>query len=344
VLGGGDSLVCVGSTCRTSSCGDGHTNLVASEQCDSNGVDSAACVGATCRSSTCGDGYRNNVANEECDDGNGRGRDGCGGSCKAEDAVVLVPGATPPLRRTAGMAYDAARQRVVMFGGFNGAFLNDTWEWDGAAWTQMFPRTVPGGRAGHGLAYDAARHRVVMFGGQNTAGGIAETWEWDGTNWALMSPTGTPPTARTLPAMGYDGNRRRVIMYGGLDTVATTGFEETWEWTGTAWNKLTTGGTSPGPRYGGSLAFDSTPARRHSVMFGGNPNGRDELDVRRLRRRSLCWPRQPCAHGIRRQPWRGGVVALGHADLGVVRKCMEHHQQRTVTTTRRVRHGVRRQA
>lgn len=31
-----------------------------------------------------------------------------------------------------GIAYDVARQEVVVFGGTNGvAFLNDTWTWDG---------------------------------------------------------------------------------------------------------------------------------------------------------------------------------------------------------------------
>jgi hypothetical protein len=33
------------------------------------------------------------------------------------------------------MAYDAARSRLVLFGGYNGTEnLNDTWEWDGTQW------------------------------------------------------------------------------------------------------------------------------------------------------------------------------------------------------------------
>jgi hypothetical protein len=34
------------------------------------------------------------------------------------------------------MAYDAHRNRVVLFGGFTGAsYLSDTWEWDGGQWS-----------------------------------------------------------------------------------------------------------------------------------------------------------------------------------------------------------------
>lgn len=37
-----------------------------------------------------------------------------------------------------GMAYDAHRSRVVLFGGFTGAtYLADTWEWDGTQWTRV---------------------------------------------------------------------------------------------------------------------------------------------------------------------------------------------------------------
>ena len=47
-----------------------------------------------------------------------------------------------PLPRTNfGMAYDSKRQRIVVFGGLRlfagGALLADTWEWDGAAWTEL---------------------------------------------------------------------------------------------------------------------------------------------------------------------------------------------------------------
>ena len=49
----------------------------------------------------------------------------------------VVPGAGPPKRFLNALAFDAARHRVVLFGGQTAAgVLGDTWEWDGAAWTQ----------------------------------------------------------------------------------------------------------------------------------------------------------------------------------------------------------------
>jgi len=47
----------------------------------------------------------------------------------------------PPLRNGHALAYDAARNRVVLFGGFRpGQDFSDTWEWNGTAWSQITPR------------------------------------------------------------------------------------------------------------------------------------------------------------------------------------------------------------
>ncbi len=45
----------------------------------------------------------------------------------------------PSPRYGHAMAYEAARQRVVLFGGSGGTspLFNDTWGWDGVAWTQL---------------------------------------------------------------------------------------------------------------------------------------------------------------------------------------------------------------
>ncbi|HUR19412.1 MAG TPA: hypothetical protein VMZ90_01305 [Vicinamibacterales bacterium] len=44
----------------------------------------------------------------------------------------------PSRRRGTATAYDARRQRVVLFGGEDdGGLLNDTWEWDGTAWRRI---------------------------------------------------------------------------------------------------------------------------------------------------------------------------------------------------------------
>ena len=47
----------------------------------------------------------------------------------------------PPPRSDAGMVYDSARKRIVLFGGRRGSpdnsDLGDTWEWDGASWKRI---------------------------------------------------------------------------------------------------------------------------------------------------------------------------------------------------------------
>ena len=46
----------------------------------------------------------------------------------------------PPARSGAAMAFDAANGSVVLFGGQSRTrSLDDTWTWDGTAWTQAHP-------------------------------------------------------------------------------------------------------------------------------------------------------------------------------------------------------------
>ena len=47
----------------------------------------------------------------------------------------------PPMRNGHALAYDAARNRVVLFGGSRpGQDFSDTWEWNGTAWSQITPQ------------------------------------------------------------------------------------------------------------------------------------------------------------------------------------------------------------
>ncbi|MBI5527519.1 MAG: C-type lectin domain-containing protein [Deltaproteobacteria bacterium] len=81
------------------------------------------------------------------------------------------------------MAYDSARGRVLLFGGYDGgAFKQDIWEWNGAAvqWTERTPAGAkPSARNWNAMAYDSARGRVLLFGGSDGAY-KQDTWEWDG--------------------------------------------------------------------------------------------------------------------------------------------------------------------
>lgn len=75
------------------------------------------------------------------------------------------------------MAYDASRQRSVVFGSTGGSSNRETWEWDGTSWSHDDPATSPTSYWEHAMAYDSARQRVVLFGGEDGRSVLlADTW------------------------------------------------------------------------------------------------------------------------------------------------------------------------
>lgn len=157
------------------------------------------------------------------------------------------------------MAYDAARGRTVMFGGFVGAApVAETWTWDGLSWTRVQTTGGPSARLLASAAYDAARGVVVLFGGRLADGtSSGETWTWNGSAWTLASTTG--PSPRNYHAMAYDAASGSVVLHGG-----TAGAAETWAWDGSAWELRSTAGPS---RSGHVLVFDDR--RGELLMFAG---------------------------------------------------------------------------
>src|SRR5689334_17962277 len=72
----------------------------------------------------------------------------------------LSPANGPPGRVSHVMAYDAARQNVVLFGGGTispRVLYTDTWIWDGGNWTRETPADSPHPATPPVMAYDGAR-------------------------------------------------------------------------------------------------------------------------------------------------------------------------------------------
>ncbi len=171
----------------------------------------------------------------------------------------VIPGG----RSWGSMAYDAARNRIVLFGGqVNGVNQNDTWLFDGINWTRVFPANSPQPRYGHRMVYDAARQEVVLFGGHRGDTRLNDTWVWNGTDWTQKTPA-TSPTPREYHAMAYDAARQEVVLHGGNS--AGAGNTETWTWNGTNWT-LEAPATSPPAHNNSALAYDA--ARQEVVLFG----------------------------------------------------------------------------
>jgi hypothetical protein len=182
-----------------------------------------------------------------------------------------APANTPPARTLHALAYDLARGRSVLFGGAGSSpnfLLADTWEWDGANWTQRFPLQSPPARFAHALASDTIRNRTVLFGGVGFNLELADTWEWDGTSWTHLAPANTPPS-RSHHALAFDLLRARTVLFGG-ETNGSNPLADTWEWDGANWLHLTPA-QNPPARFSHTLAFDVL--RGQTVLFGGNING-----------------------------------------------------------------------
>ncbi len=143
----------------------------------------------------------------------------------------------PPARRDHGLAYDEARQELVMFGGDTslGASepVDDTWTLLGVEWIRRAPTRAPSGRKGHAMAYDPVHQHIVLFGGRALDDLSGETWLWDGTEWSLVSASADGPGPREDATLVYDPVLGALVLVGG----STPGgwLTDAWLWTGTGW-------------------------------------------------------------------------------------------------------------
>jgi hypothetical protein len=129
------------------------------------------------------------------------------------------------------------RRCIVLHGGqinSPATLFNDTWEWDGTAWTQLFPANSPARRQFPRAAFDVGRGRMVLFGGYvvdfPALGYFTDTWDWDGTNWTLRTFVLPPfgPAGRQTHMMAFDPVRGRTVLFGGANT--TGDLNDTWEY------------------------------------------------------------------------------------------------------------------
>ncbi|MCR9246832.1 MAG: hypothetical protein NXI31_17505 [bacterium] len=190
----------------------------------------------------------------------------------AQAWTQLLPAPYPagPARRAGSAAFDPIQARFLIHGGLQSGptmSLDDTWAFDGAAWTQLAPATTPPPRWGHRMVLDTRRLRIVMFGGRSptlttTAN---DTWEWTGTDWIQIN-TPNSPNPRAFYSMAFDERRGRVVLYGTQSGSVFSGGDETWEYDGTTWLQINTPFTPPGLETP-AMAYDR--GRGVTVMFGG---------------------------------------------------------------------------
>ena len=185
-----------------------------------------------------------------------------------EWAQIDTPNA-PSARILPGAAYDSVRDRIVLYGGSSVsadgktvAPLHDTWEFDGTTWTQI---------GGDGpaiskplLEYDPVTNQVIMLGLDDTVTTQMYSFDPASGSWTHVTPAALPPCVNE-GAMTWDPADQVVLYTGGVCSTSS-GADESYEWDGTTWNKVTVILTA-NRLFGAGLAYDA--ARKNGVMFGG---------------------------------------------------------------------------
>jgi Galactose oxidase, central domain/FlgD Ig-like domain len=177
--------------------------------------------------------------------------------------------------------YDPKRDRMIVFGGFDGRFQNDTWELPLSKETGWKRLITTGGppppREGHAAVYDPVGDQIVLIGG-STSDALLLNDVWvlslgDTSTWVQLSPQGLPPTPRFFHTAVFDPIRDRVLIFGGADWAPYLN-NDVWSLSlreQPAWDSLATSGTPPFERFRHASIYD--PARDRMVVVGGDASG-----------------------------------------------------------------------
>ena len=180
---------------------------------------------------------------------------------------------SPSPRTAPALAYDEATHQLVLFGGRSTtgdlSFFDDTWTWDGDAWTQQHPAHSPGGRDEAGLVYDAKLRALILIGGfvqksqadgSTFLGGLRDVWRWDGSDWNEVGSTPVPLTLYISDKAAFDPESKEVVAIGDLETTS---------WDGSAWSQV------PNPKnwFGVDVTYvDPTTRRLTALVAFANPD------------------------------------------------------------------------
>ncbi|MBI3071700.1 MAG: hypothetical protein HYY84_06175 [Deltaproteobacteria bacterium] len=268
---------------------------------------SLVCVGGACSACTstgqCPSGYCCRPSTDRC-----------------EETLYSWTGIAPPGVRTGHSAiFDAANQRMIVFGGGGETanFQNDVWSLSLAGgpsvWTPLVTTNAPpSGRAYHTAVYDAANQRMIVFGGRSNASSYLDE------TWALSLAATGPYTWTSLSAASIarrhhsaivDTANGRMVVFGGESSSSSGGCNGArcndtlaFSFSSNAWSALSTTGT-PSPRARQSAVYDVTYARM--VVFGGETASAIVQEVYELTLASGVWrllPQDGTAPSARRSP------------------------------------------
>lgn len=189
-------------------------------------------------------------------------------------SAIHTGGRGPSPRFIFAFAHDTKRNELLVHGGYDGAFLDETWALSlrrrNGAWRRIVTTgPAPSPRDDHAAVYDPVGDRLLVFGGWSGQAYLADVWALtlgDDPAWRRIESTSPGPAPRRTPAAFYDPVAHRMIVFGGYNG---SGFGDTWALQlgpVPRWDRLLEGG-GPSPRWGQSLVWN--PAAQVGLLFGG---------------------------------------------------------------------------
>lgn len=162
---------------------------------------------------------------------------------------------------------------LVLFGGqdINGTVLNDTWVWDGGAWSNSIAddagsadgSSSPAGRI-NAVMSTACGYAVLAGGSASNAAdaGLVDTWLWNGASW--QSAPSQPTSVFVNAAAATSG--ATMYVFGGTGSGGTLNGPNLYTWSTGNWSFVSEpSANSPTARTGASMA--SVPGG--VLLFGG---------------------------------------------------------------------------
>ncbi len=189
--------------------------------------------------------------------------------------TFLATGAPYGARFGHSAVYDPLRDRIIIFGGYNGNFLNDLWEVQLSPTISVAPLTAlgtpPDTRDGMASIYDPGSDRILYFGGNHGGTFLNDLWELtlSGTpTWNPIFASGPSPSPRFDHCGLLDPVGNRMLVFGGYSTASLNDLWSLSLGDNPTWTQLNPSGTAPAPRAAAALQYD--PNREMMVLSGGD--------------------------------------------------------------------------
>ena len=196
---------------------------------------------------------------------------------------LIVAGEAPAGRSRASAIYDAAHDRMVIFGGWNGSQqFGDVWALSlggSPTWNRVVPAGEgPSPRSGHTATYDAANDRMLVFGGTDGTRVQNDVWGLSlgsTAQWSALLPLSEEPTPRHFHSAIYDAVRDRMVVFAG-DDFGPIFAGDAWALSlspAQAWTRLPVRNDGPRGIIGHSAVYDV--AHDRMIVYGGAGPTRD---------------------------------------------------------------------